>query len=60
MKAIMNIENLTTIKKLENFIKGNQAEASSVLGDKNEPYQFIQKKFIKFRYITLKNCVTFK
>jgi hypothetical protein len=48
MKAIMNIENLTTIKKLENFIKGNQAEAFSVLGDKNEPYQFIQKNSLNF------------
>lgn len=50
----MNIENLTTIEELEHFIQGNQAVAFTVLGDKNERYQFIQKTLIKFRYITLK------
>ena len=54
MKAIMNIENLTTIEELERFIQGNQAIAFTVLGDKNQRYQFIQKTLIKFRYITLK------
>jgi len=29
----MNIENLTTIEALENFLKGNQIIAYSVLGD---------------------------
>jgi len=50
----MNIENLTTIEDLEHFIRGNQAVAFTVLGDKNERYKFIQKTLIKFRYITLK------
>tara|TARA_R110002167_G_scaffold108866_1_gene277853 strand:- start:4766 stop:4924 length:159 start_codon:yes stop_codon:yes gene_type:complete len=36
MKAIMNIENLTTIKELEHFIQGNQAVAFTVLGNKNK------------------------
>ena len=36
MKAIMNIENLTTIESLGSFIQGNQAVAFTVLGDKNE------------------------
>ncbi len=49
----MTIENLTTIETLENFIQGNQAVVFTVLGDKNERYQFIQKTLIKFRYITL-------
>jgi transposase len=53
MKAIMNIENLTTIIDLEHFIQGNQAVAFTVLGDKHERYQFIQKTLIKFRYLTL-------
>ena len=57
MKAIMNIENLTTIEELERFIQGNQAVAFTVLGDKNERYQFIQKTLIKFRYITLKKPI---
>ena len=50
----MNIENLTTIEELDNFIQGNQAVAFTILGDKNERYKFIQKTLIKFRYITLK------
>ncbi len=50
----MNIENLTTIEELERFIQGNQTVAFTVLGDKNQRYQFIQKTLIKFRYITLK------
>ena len=47
MKAIMNIKNLTTIKELEHFIQGNQAVAFTVLGDKNERHQFIQKTLIR-------------
>jgi len=49
----MNIENLTTIEELDNFIQGNQAIAFTVLGNKQERYQFIQQSLIKFRYITL-------
>ena len=48
----MNIEKLKTIEDLENFVQGNQAVAFSVLGDKNERYQFIQKVLVKFRYVT--------
>ena len=40
----MTIKNLTTIETLENFIQGNQAVAFTVLGDKSERYQFIQKR----------------
>jgi len=54
MKAIMNIENLKTIEDLESFIQGNLTVIFTVLGDKNERYQLIQKTLIKFRYITLK------
>jgi hypothetical protein len=53
MKAIMAIENLTTIEALEGFIQGNQAVAFTVLSDKHERYLFVQKTLIKFRYITL-------
>lgn len=49
----MTIENLTTIEELEHFIQGNQSVAFTVLGDKHERYQFIQKTLIKFRYFTL-------
>jgi hypothetical protein len=51
---LISVENLTTIEELEHFIEGNQAVAFTVLGDKNERYQFIQKTLIKSRYITLK------
>jgi hypothetical protein len=54
MKANLNIENLTTIEELECFIQGNQAVAFTVLGDKNQRYQFIQKTLIKCRCVTLK------
>lgn len=50
----MNIENLKTIEDLEHFLQGNQAVAFTVLGNKDERYQFIQKTLIKFRYIRLK------
>ena len=53
MKAIMTIENLTTIEDLNNFIQGNQAVTFTVLGDKNERYKFIQKTLVKFSYLTL-------
>ncbi len=49
----MNIENLTTIEDLEHFVQGNQAVAFTVLGDKHQRYQFIQRTLIKFRYFTL-------
>lgn len=52
MRAIMNIENLTSIEALENFLKGNQIVAYSVLGDKAEYYQFIHKTLVKFSYMT--------
>lgn len=52
MRTIMNIENLSTIESLENFLQGNQAIAYSVLGDKTERYQFMRKTRVKFSYIT--------
>jgi len=52
MRTIMNIENLTTIEAVENFLEGNQAVAYSVLGDKAQHYQFIHKTLVKFSYMT--------
>jgi len=49
----MNIENLKNIEDLEQFIQGTQAVAFTVLGDKNERYQFIQNTLVKFHYLTL-------
>ena len=48
----MNIENLSTIESLENFLQGSQTIAYSVPGDKTERYQFINKTLVKFSYIT--------
>jgi hypothetical protein len=48
----MNIENLTSIESLENFLQGNQIIAYSVLGGKLDRYQFIRKTLVKFSYIT--------
>jgi transposase InsO family protein len=49
----MKIENLDTIKALDEFLQGNQLVAFSVLGNKAERYSFIQKTLVKFGYITL-------
>jgi len=48
----MNIENLNTIESLDDFLQGSQIIAYSVLGDKTERYQFINKTLVKFSYIT--------
>lgn len=48
----MNVDKLTTVKSLEDFLQGNQAIAFSVLGDKSERYRFIQKILIRFQYVT--------
>ena len=54
MKAIMNIENITSIEDLEQFLQGNKAIAFTILGDKQARYKFIKNALIKFRYMTLK------
>jgi len=47
----MNIDSLTTIESLEDFLQGNQSIAYSVLGDKTERYQFIRKTLVRFSYL---------
>jgi len=47
----MNLENLTTIESLEDFIDGNQAIAYSVPGDKTARYKLVQKILMKFHYL---------
>ncbi len=39
----MNVDNLTTIESLEQFLEGNQAIVFRVLGGKSNRYQFVQK-----------------
>lgn len=49
----MTIKNLGTVDELEQFLQGNQLVAFSVLGNKTERYQFIQKTLVKFHYMAL-------
>ena len=53
MKAIMTINELTTLTDLENHLQNNQPLAFSLLGNKSERYQFVQKILVKFSYLTL-------
>ena len=53
MKAIMTINDLTTLTDLENHLQNNQPLAFSLLGNKSERYQFVQKNLVKFSYLTL-------
>ncbi|MFT5047005.1 MAG: hypothetical protein ACI8UP_003988 [Porticoccaceae bacterium] len=53
MKAIMTINELSTLIDLENHLQNNQPLAFSLLGNKSERYQFVQKILVKFSYLTL-------
>jgi hypothetical protein len=48
MSAIMNSANPTTVKPLDQFLRGNEAVDFNVLGDKTERYQFTQKILVTF------------
>ncbi len=51
----MNLDNLNSIEQLEQFLEGSQAAAFEVIRDRDrdERYQWIQCKFVRFRYLTL-------
>lgn len=49
----MNINALTTMAQLEEFLAGTQPVAFSVLRTKDEWYQWIQATLIQFEYLTL-------
>ena len=49
----MNLQALTTLPQLEEFLAGTQPVAFSVLSTKDERYQWIQASLIKFEYLTL-------
>ena len=53
MKAIMKLDDLTTIDQLTHFLSGTQAVAFSVTNDKDAYYRWIQQALVKFRYLTL-------
>jgi transposase InsO family protein len=53
MKAIMNINDLTTIEQLEHFLSGTQAVAFAVAGSQEEGYRSIRCALVKFNYLAL-------
>jgi len=53
MITIMNLQALTTLPQLEDFLAGTQPVAFSVLSTKDERYQWIQASLITFEYLTL-------
>jgi hypothetical protein len=53
MKAIMKLDDLTTIDQVTHFLSGTQAVAFSVTNDKDACYRWIQQALVKFRYLTL-------
>ena len=53
MKLIMNINDLTTIEQLEQFLTGTQSIAFLVASNKKDIYRDIQRTLVRFRYSTL-------
>ncbi len=49
----MNLDNLTTIDQLADFLSGTQTVAFSVLSGATARYEWAQKTLIRFRYLTL-------
>jgi len=52
MKAIMKLEDLSTIDQLTDFLSGTQAAAFSVISGKDDCYRWIQRVLVKFRYLS--------
>ena len=51
MITIMHLQALTTLPQLEEFLAWTQPVAFSVLGTKDERYQWIQVSLITFKYL---------
>jgi hypothetical protein len=49
----MNINDLTTIEQLEQFLTGTQSIAFLVASNKKDIYRDIQRTLVRFRYPTL-------
>ncbi len=49
----MELEDLTTIEQLREFLSGPQAAAFSVISNKDACYRWIQGESVKFRYLAL-------
>ena len=49
----MNLDNLTSIDQLADFLSGTQTVAFSVLSSPAARYEWVQKTLVRFRYLTL-------
>jgi len=49
----MNIEELTSVSQLADFLSGSRPVAFSVLGGKDDGYRWIESVLVKFSYMTL-------
>ena len=49
----MNLDNLTSIDQLAEFLSGTQAVAFSVLSSPAARYEWVQKTLVRFGYLTL-------
>ena len=53
MQTLMNLDNLTSIDQLAEFLSGTQTVAFSVLSNPAARYEWVQKTLVRFRYPTL-------
>jgi hypothetical protein len=54
MKTLMNEKDLIRLDQVSQFLDGTQAVAFTVLSDKDDRYQWIQRTLIRFEYEALK------
>ena len=50
----MNLDNLTSIDQLTDFLSGTQTVAFSVLSSPAARYEWVQKTLVRFGYLTLR------
>ncbi|MDA8119006.1 MAG: hypothetical protein M0Z85_02935 [Gammaproteobacteria bacterium] len=53
MQTLMNLDNLTQVDQLAEFLSGTQTVAFSVLSSPAARYEWVQKTLVRFRYLTL-------
>ena len=54
MKAIMTLDQLTTIEQLQRFLDGSESCTYQPLSDKDERYRWVQSTLVRFHYMTRK------
>ena len=53
MQTLMNLDTLTSIDQLAEFLSGTQTVAFPVLSSPAAGYEWVQKTLVRFRYLTL-------